>query len=200
MGIRHIAFRAALAVALVAGAITASYAGDTKTRIAGFRGDYLEQISQVEKQILDLEGAVPQAKFGWRPAEGIRSIGEVYSHVAFGNYIILKLAGYDPPAEANFVPDLKKWDTQTSDKEKIAAMIRRSFDHVRAVAMKVTDADLEKKVNIFGTDMSLRGAMMTSLSHLHEHLGQSIAYARSNGVVPPWTAAEQKAEQTETKK
>jgi hypothetical protein len=25
------------------------------------------------------------------------------------------------------------------------------------------------------------------LNHLHEHLGQSIAYARMNAVVPPWS-------------
>jgi uncharacterized damage-inducible protein DinB len=198
MRIRTIALRAAVLLALAATAVLPGRAGDAKT--SGFQADYISQINQVEKQILDLEGAVPQEKFGWRPAEGVRSISEVYSHIAFGNYIILKLAGYDPPAEANFVPDPKKWESQTSDKAKIADLIRASFDNVRAIATKVTDAELEKKVNVFGSDMTLRAAMMVNLSHLHEHLGQSIAYARSNGVVPPWTAAQQKAEQSTMKK
>jgi uncharacterized damage-inducible protein DinB len=190
--------KVALCLALLAAVLAAPRARAGET-VSGFRGDFLSQIAAVEKQILDLEGAVPQEKFSWRPGEGVRSIGEVYSHIAFGNYIILKLAGFEPPAEVNFVPDLKKWDTQTSNKEKIAGMIRRSFEHVNAVAMKTSDADLEKKVNIFGTEMTLRGAFMVLLSHTHEHLGQSIAYARSNAVVPPWTAEQQKAEQNAKK-
>jgi len=36
--------------------------------------------------------------------------------------------------------------------------------------------------------MTTRRAMwIGATTHLHEHLGQLIAYARSNGVVPPWS-------------
>ena len=190
MNVRTAVFCAALAVM----AIAAPSGARADEPTSGFRGDLLWQINAVEREIVDLEAAVPQSKFTWRPAEGVRSISEVYSHIAFGNYIILKLAGYEPPADAHFVPDLKKWDAQTTDKEKIAEMLRRSFDHVKAVVGGAKDAELEKRVNVFGTDMTVRGAMLTLLSHLHEHLGQSIAYARSNAVVPPWTAAAAKAE------
>jgi uncharacterized damage-inducible protein DinB len=31
---------------------------------------------------------------------------------------------------------------------------------------------------------------MALVSHEHEHLGQMIAYARSNGVTPPWSSPE----------
>ena len=124
---------AVLCAALAVIAIAAPSGARADEPTAGFRGDMLSQINAVERQILDLEGAVPQSKFTWRPAEGVRSISEVYSHIAFGNYIILKLAGYEPPTDAHFVPDLKKWDGQTTDKEKIAAMLRQSFDHVGLV-------------------------------------------------------------------
>lgn len=195
MTARTSTMRAALLLTLVAAICCGLQAQDRMAKPAsGFRADFIGQISQVEHQITGLEGAVPQEKFSWRPAEGVRSIGEVYLHVAFGNYIILKLSGYEPPASANFVTDLMKWDSQTTDKAKIASIMKDSFEHVRAVATKVSDADLEKEVNVFGTKMTLRGAMMVTLSHLHEHLGQSIAYARMNGIVPPWTAAEHKAE------
>jgi uncharacterized damage-inducible protein DinB len=160
----------------------------------GFRADLTGQIKYVQKQIMDLEDAVPADKFGWRPGEGVRSIGEVYLHIAFGNYIMLKLSGYEPPAEANFSMDMKKWDSQSLDKAKIAAIMRDSFDYLYSVINKMSDADLEKKVNLFGTEMTLRSSMMSLLSHLHEHLGQSIAYSRMNNIIPPWTAAEQKAE------
>ena len=40
---------------------------------------------------------------------------------------------------------------------------------------------------MFGNATTHRGVLVTVLSHLHEHLGQSVAYARMNGVVPPWS-------------
>ena len=164
------------------------------SKVSGFTADFLIQLDGVQKQILDLEGAVPQEKFSWRPAEGVRSVGEVYLHIAFGNYFLLKLAGYEPPTDAGFTMDGKKWESSTTDRAKTAEVLKHSFEHVRGVVTKVTPADLEKKVKMFGNEVTVRNAMMTVLSHLHEHLGQSIAYARMNGVVPPWTAAEQAAQ------
>ena len=58
-------------------------------------------------------------------------------------------------------------------------------------ALGLTDADMEKPVDLFGTKTTARGAYMLLLSHAHEHLGQAIAYARSNAVTPPWTAAQE---------
>jgi len=58
----------------------------------------------------------------------------------------------------------------------------------------MSDASLEKPVDFFGNKMSTRSILMVLLSHMHEHLGQSIAYARTVGVVPPWTAARMAAD------
>lgn len=160
----------------------------------GFVADWLGNLAYTENQLNSLEGAVPQEKFIWRPGEGVRSIGEVYRHVAFGNYIFGKLMGFEPPAEAGFHMDIKKWDTESTDKAEIAAVMKASFDYLRDVASKITTADLEKKMTLFGTEMSMRAAMIALIGHIHEHLGQSVAYARMNDIVPPWTAAEQAAE------
>lgn len=176
----------ALAVSVVSGQTTKQ----AEKPITGFRADYLGQVEHVQKQIMELEGSIPEKHFTWHPSEDVRSVSEVYQHISFGNYIILKLAGIEPPADANFVMDLKKWDSATTDKAKIADNLRKSFDHLKTSVANLSDADLEKKVTVFGDDMTMRNALLISLSHLHEHLGQSIAYARMNGVVPPWTAAE----------
>jgi uncharacterized damage-inducible protein DinB len=152
--------------------------------------DYLGQIEYVQGQVLALEGAVPQDKYSWRPAEGVRSIGEVYRHIAGGNYLILQLMGVQAPAEVNFTMDEKKWDSGPMDKATVAALLKASFDHVKGSVSKMTEADLAMKVDFFGMQMTKRSALMSLLSHVHEHLGQSIAYARTNGIVPPWTAAE----------
>lgn len=165
-----------------------------------FINDFLGDLSDVEEKLVSLEGAVPQEKFTWRPGEGVRSISEVYRHIAMGNYLFLKLMGYEPPAEANFHMDLKKWDTETTDKAAIASVMKASFDHLRNVAGNISSADLEKKVNLFGNEVTIRGGLIEALGHLHEHLGQSIAYARMNAIVPPWTTAQQAVEKETMKK
>ena len=164
-----------------------------------FIADFLGQMEYVQGQILALEGAIPQEKYSWRPMEGVRSIGEVYRHIAGANYYILKLMGINPPSGIDVTGDEKKWDAGDQDKAAVAALLKGSFDHVKGSVGKMTEADLGMKVNIFGMEMTKRGALMLTLNHAHEHLGQSIAYARSNHVVPPWTAAEM-AKQAEKEK
>jgi hypothetical protein len=77
-----------------------------------------------------------------------------------------------------------------TDKARVLEELRRSFDHLRTAALIATDADLDKSIKMLGNDTTERAAFITALNHLHEHLGQSIAYARMNGVVPPWSATE----------
>lgn len=155
-----------------------------------FINDFLGQVMFVEGQIMSLEEAVPADKYSWRPSEGVRSIGETYRHIAFGNYLLTKTLGTEPPADANFSMDLKKWDTEVTDKAKIAASLKASMEHLKMAAGKQTEASLAEMVDLFGNTMTKRSLLMSALSHLHEHLGQSIAYARMNNIVPPWTAAE----------
>ncbi len=164
-----------------------------------FVQDFLGQVDFVESRILALNQAMA-AKESWRPAADVRSVSETYLHIAFGNYILPKLMGFEPPAAANFSMDIKKWDAQASDAAKVNDILKASFDHVRSVAKKVTPEQMEKKIDLFGHEMTTRNAMISVLNHMHEHLGQSIAYARMNGVVPPWTAAEQAAEKTKPAK
>ena len=169
-------------------------------KAGGFTSDLLWQIGQVEKEVMSLEDAVPQEKFTWRPSEGVRSISEAYLHMAFGNYLLLKLAGFEPPAEAGWSMDMKKWEAGSTDKKAIAATLRMSFDHLRNVVGKVEASDLDREFDFFGDKITVRNGLMSAVGHLHEHLGQSIAYARMNGVVPPWTAAEQMKEKAEKEK
>ena len=50
-----------------------------------------------------------------------------------------------------------------------------------------TDGNLTQTIKFFGQDWTRQRAMVLTVTHLHEHLGQSIAYARMNHVVPPWS-------------
>jgi uncharacterized damage-inducible protein DinB len=155
------------------------------------QGELVGQVDFVEKRILDLADAVPQDKYSWRPAPGVRSIAEVYLHIAFGNYGLGgKVTGKTPPASAGFGGDAKKWDTQTTDKAAIKKILTASFDWVKEAIKSVPDKDLDKTFDFFGHKLSTRSGLITIVNHQHEHLGQSIAYARSNNVVPPWSKSE----------
>ena len=87
-----------------------------------------------------------------------------------------------------------KWEKMTTNKKEIAEHLQKSFDFLKDAIKKTPEANLENPVTFFGQKTTVRGLMLTVLSHVHEHLGQSIAYARMVGVVPPWTAAQQAAE------
>ena len=148
---------------------------------SAFRNEFLANLDDVQEKIMELATAVPADKYAWRPGSDVRSIGEVYMHIAGGNYFLATFLGKQAPAD--MPKDLEK----ITDKGQILAELRRSFDHIRAAAMNASDSDLEKAVQMFGAKTSQRGVFVTMLNHLHEHLGQSIAYARMNGVVPPWS-------------
>ena len=192
----NVLFAAILATSM---AVTAPGQKAPEGAISPFITDILGQADFVEGRILSLNNAMA-GKEAWRPAADIRSVGETYLHIAFGNYILLKQAGFEPPAAANFSMDMKKWDSQETKAAKIADILKASFAHVRDAAGKVTPEQLEKKIDLFGHEMTTRNVFITVLNHMHEHLGQSIAYARMNSVVPPWTAAEQAAAKAKPEK
>jgi hypothetical protein len=130
------------------------------------------------------DAAKPMAKLGWRPAEKVRSTGEVFLHVAAGNYYIPTMWGAKPPKGIQFD---KIENSAGKDKDQIIAELKASYDHLRNVINAVPDADMDRKIDVFGKPGTVRSLFMVLASHSHEHLGQSIAYARSNGIVPPWS-------------
>jgi uncharacterized damage-inducible protein DinB len=170
---------AALSPTLAAARVQNAPKAQAGAKEPGFRVEFSANLDDVQQKILALAEATPAAKFTWRPAQDVRSISEVYMHIAGGNYFLATFLGVDPPKSNG---DIEKTITK---KEDVIAELRRSFEHLRAAANGVSD--LEAPVKMFGTATTNRGVLVTVVSHLHEHLGQSIAYARMNGVVPPWS-------------
>jgi uncharacterized damage-inducible protein DinB len=151
--------------------------------VSGFRAEYLEQIDEVGKKLVELSEAVPADKYSWKPAEGVRSVSEVYVHVAVGDYFLTKLVGMSSPVDPT--PQMEK---SITEKSEVVKMLKESLDHVHETVLKISDDDLNKPANFFGQQTTVRGVLLRLGNHLHEHLGQSIAYARSIGVTPPWSA------------
>src|SRR6266852_471700 len=96
--------------------------------------------------------------------------------------------------------DVRGLEKSTTDKAKIIQTLHESFAHIRGAVLSLSDADVDKKLKLFGQDTTDRGAMIFMLRHLGEHLGQSIAYARINNVVPPWTEEQQRRQQQQQQK
>ena len=148
----------------------------------GVRAELLSDLDDVQKKIMQLANAVPASKYSWRPERGVRSVSEVYMHIAGGNYIAAAaLVGHSASNEAQSLERI-------TNKERVLDELRKSFDQLRDAIVSTPDADLDKTMRLYGIETTERSAMFTALNHVHEHLGQSIAYARMNGVVPPWSA------------
>ena len=134
-------------------------------------------------KILDLARAMPDDKYDWRPGPGVRSAGEVYRHMAQANYLLPGFWGVKTPEGVT----LKDMDTTPLDKAKTIELVERSFVHALAAIDGTADAALDDSLKFFGRPSTRLDVLVAMAAHAHEHLGQSIAYARSNGVVPPWT-------------
>lgn len=155
---------------------------------SGFTKEFLTQLDDLEKKCVTLAEAVPQEKYSWRPEEGVRSVGEVYAHITGGNYTYGRAIGVKVPAEL----DLRNLEKVT-DKAKLVAALKQSFVDLRAGVAAMAPGDLEKTTKLFGRDTTERNILYGVSVHISEHLGQSIAYARSVHVTPPWTAERQAA-------
>jgi uncharacterized damage-inducible protein DinB len=158
---------------------------------SGYRAEFLEDVAYYEQRYTRLAQAMPAEKYPWRPAEGVRSVGEVYTHIISANYGVARALG--APFPAGF--DLKAVSAMSSDKAKVQQALKESFAHFRSAILALSDSDADKPQKMFNRETTLRGALMMIDRHWGEHLGQSIAYARVNGVVPPWTEEFQQQQQ-----
>ena len=154
---------------------------------AGVKGDMMMWIKDAEGKLVQLAEATPDAGYAWRPNKDVRTTGEVFMHVVAANYGAPSFWGVKPPEGFNFMTHEKS----LTKKADIAKALKDSFAHMEAGLAATSDADMDKPIDLFGMKTTVRGGYMLLLSHAHEHLGQSIAYARSNNIVPPWTVQQQ---------
>jgi uncharacterized damage-inducible protein DinB len=121
---------------------------------------------------------VMAGKYDWKPGQGVRSVGDVFNLIVMENgYLARSLtgaAGGERPAPI-------------TDPEKLQEALKTSYANLQQTIAGLSDADLKAPVKVFGRDLTKEGAIRYLFGDQHEHLGQSIAYARANGIVPPWS-------------
>jgi uncharacterized damage-inducible protein DinB len=149
----------------------------------------LTQAATARDKLEGLADAMPEESYDWRPGEGVRSVGEVFIHVAADNYLLPAILGVPAPEATGITTEyatVQAYEGQDLSKAEIVANLSASFDHLEA-AIAQTRGDLDMTATAFGREFTGGGLWTMAITHLHEHLGQSIAYARGNGVVPPWS-------------
>jgi len=168
-------------------------------RLPGFKGEFLWEFDIAERQLLALAEAFPAESYGWRPAETARSVSEVLVHVAAGNLLLLgitgvaaapdlygKLEGGTVSRMMTMIAKNDNLEKSITDNAGVTALLRRSLDAVRAAFTQAPDAELDRLDIFFGERTTVRRVYMRGLTHMHEHMGQLIAYMRAMGMPAPW--------------
>jgi hypothetical protein len=157
----------------------------------------LEDLGRMQQKFVDLANAVPADKMTWRPSADSRSFAEVFLHVAGERYGILSLGGATPPASF----DRKAFEKSTTDRAQIVEELNKSWEFSKKAINGMSNADFAKLLPKLGPQANAGDVIYILVADAHEHLGQLVAYAHENGIVPPWTveaqkkAAEKKTEQ-----
>jgi uncharacterized damage-inducible protein DinB len=175
---------ALLASGTAARAAQAAQSADKTSPSYDMKAQSLQDLDDMHKKFVSLAQALPADKFTWRPGEGVRSISEAFLHVADMNFQMPVAIGATP------APGYKKdgYEKSTTDKAKVIEQLNESFDYVHAYIDAMTNADFAKPELKFGPQANAGDIIYIIVADDHEHLGQSVAYARVNGIVPPWTA------------
>lgn len=177
--------RSLLALPLVAGVALAQGATPAAAPVATtWRTEYLAVMQGTADKYIQLAEAMPADKFTWRPAPGVRSVAETFLHVATANYGLAPRLGGQLPAGVN----VGALERSTTDKAEIVRHLRAAFAHFKATVEAFPDAGADRMVPFFGPpQVTARHFLYFNADHNGEHLGQLIAYARMNGVTPPWS-------------
>ncbi len=161
------------------------------------KGQSLLDLEGVQKKFVELANVLPAGKLTWRPSEDSRSFAEVLLHVAGERYGILSLMGVTPPEGFKG----KTFEKSTTDRAQIVAELNKSWEFTQRAISSMSNADFAKLLPKLGPEANAGDVVYILVADAHEHLGQMVAYARENNVVPPWTVeaqkkvAEKKAEQ-----
>jgi uncharacterized damage-inducible protein DinB len=149
----------------------------------GFRDEWLRQFNNSMYKFIELAEAMPEDRYAWSPGEGVMPVARVYAHVARYNYFY-PAGSLGVPAPGGEDADAME---QMTGKAEVVAFLRRSANHVRQVVRGMSDEQLAQTTQLYGRDVPQWAVLLQLVAHMNEHLGQSIAYARMNGVVPPWS-------------
>ncbi len=165
-------------------------AGEDKTPPSyDMKAQALVDLQDLHKKMVALAQAIPAEKYTWRPGPDVRSISEVFLHVTAANHNIPSMMT-GIAADAAFKAE--GFENSTTEKAKIVDQLDKSFAFAESTIQGMTNAEFARPEKKLGPEANSGDVIYLLVMHNHEHFGQSIAYARVNGVTPPWTVEAQK--------
>jgi uncharacterized damage-inducible protein DinB len=148
-----------------------------------YRDEFADHFERSSRKLVMLSKAIPEDLYTWSPGEGVMSIARVYAHIARYNYLYLEESlGVDAPPGV----DWQNFESIT-DKATVVRLLEQSIEHVRASVKGMGEAELTGPTMLYGRSVAGWAVLFQLLAHMNEHVGQSVAYARMNDVVPPWS-------------
>jgi len=152
------------------------------------RKQYMADMDTLQSKFLALANAFPADKYSWRPAPGVRSVGEVFMHVASEFYVYAPLAygAQRSPLIPRGQDSFKKFES-ASTKQDVLKHLTEGFAYAKEQINAVDAGQITGSRKLFGGDHNIIETSFAMTDDLHEHLGQLIAYARVNGITPPWS-------------
>jgi hypothetical protein len=157
----------------------------SKESVAELKTSFLADLEVMRGKFVGLAEAFPQDKYDWRPMEGVRSVAEVLMLAAMEGYSFIpsSFGGKPPEMSKEDMTKLRSLNT----KPQVIDHINKGFAHAKAQLEAIDNASLTSKRALFGQQRSAAAIALLVGGDLHEHLGQLIAYARMNKIVPPWS-------------
>ena len=157
-------------------------AGAQSSEQDNFKQQFLQHFDYASR-ILSLAKAMPAESYTWQPEEGVYTVAKVYAHIARYNYYYLE-SSLDIPAPDNV--DVENMESLIN-KEDVVTALEQSIEHVKTSINEMPAEKLDKMTELYGQSVNGQAVLMQLITHYSEHVGQAIAYARMNDVVPPWS-------------
>jgi uncharacterized damage-inducible protein DinB len=169
-------------------AVAAQEAVPNRETAVEVRKQFLSDLDTLQSKFLSLANAFPADKYSWRPGSGVRSVGEVFMHVASEFYVFTPMAygAERSPVVGRGQEAFKKFESM-STKDDVLKHLKEGFAYAKQSVNGLDAGQLTGSRKLFGGDHNIIETTLAMTDDLHEHLGQLIAYARMNGVTPPWS-------------
>jgi uncharacterized damage-inducible protein DinB len=131
-----------------------------------------------KNDVLGSVDKIPEELWSFRPTDDVRTIGQLFAHIADGQYEFCGVAREGKPV----TKDIEK---NAKTKADIVAALKTAFSYCDATYEGLTDAKAPELVTFFGMRITRIGAMDFNAAHNMEHYGNLVTYMRLKGIVPP---------------
>ena len=154
----------------------------------GLRAQYIADYETMSSKFSELADAMDSDMYGWQPMADVRTVSEVFMLIVSENYLMPSSWGAMAPSGVTVSSAMFEEMATITDKDEVLAHLEQSFDYVISAMGDISDEQMNETIQFFGQETTVQAALFFIVVDMHEHLGQAIAYARANNVVPPWSA------------